>query len=93
LNYDDLSPHLTCDEIVIDVDPPTDIAQELARLTGKRGPVLLNHAQLDQLCSYGRAVASYRHREQEILVLCDDYTQHLVIVKGASAPFFAFFPN
>lgn len=75
------------------LQPPSDIAQELVRIAGKRGPVELNDDQLIQLCAYGRAVARHNRPDETILVLCDDLAQHLIVIKGASRPHFAFFPN
>jgi len=75
------------------LQPPSDIAQELARIAGKRGPVELNDDQLIQLFAYGRAVARHKRPDAMILVLCDDLAQHLVVIKGANRPHFAFFPN
>jgi hypothetical protein len=95
-------PHEADDIIFGDVSPvekmdwlqlPSDIAQELVRIAGKRGPVELNDNQLIQLCAYGRAVARHKRPDATILVLCDDLAQHLVVIKGTNPPHFAFFPN
>lgn len=75
------------------MQPPSDIAQELFRIAGKRGPVELNDEQLIQLCAFGRAVARHKRPDATILVLCDDLAQHLVVIKGANRLHFAFFPN
>lgn len=75
------------------LQPPSDIAQELVRIAGKRGPVELNDDQLIQLCAYGRAVARHKRPDATILVLCDDLAQHLVVIKGTNRSHFAFFPN
>jgi hypothetical protein len=72
---------------------PSDIAQELVRIAGKRGPVELNDEQLIQLCAYGRVVAQHKRPDATILVLCDDLAQHLVVVKSMNRPHFAFSPN
>lgn len=70
-----------------------DIVHELAKIAGKRGPVELSSEQLVRLCAYGRVVAQYNVSDATIIVLCDDFAQHLVAIKGASAPHFVFFPN
>jgi hypothetical protein len=75
------------------LQPPSDIAQELVRIAGKFGPVELNDDQLIQLCAFGRVVARHKRSDATILVLCDDLAQHLVVIKGANRPHFAFFPN